>query len=52
VQGLYERIVTEGYVEDEGDVGVIAGLAEDLRDVLLEHLVSEDPKTVIQMFGR
>ena len=39
-EGLYERVTTEGYVEGEGDVAAVSGLAEDLRGVLLEYWVS------------
>jgi hypothetical protein len=52
VQRFYGRIVAEGYVEDEGDIAAISGLAEDLRDVLLEHWVSVNPKLLVQTFGR
>jgi hypothetical protein len=52
VKGLYERIVAEGDVEDKGNITVVSGLAEDLQDMLLEHLVSASPKTPIQTFGR
>lgn len=31
-------------MEDEGDIAAVSGLAEDLRDVLLEHWVSVNPK--------
>ena len=30
----------EGYVEDEGDAAAVSGLAEELRDILLEYWVS------------
>jgi hypothetical protein len=47
VQRLYGRIVAEGYVEGEGDLAAISGLAEDLRDVLLEHWVSVNPELLV-----
>jgi len=37
---LHSRIVTEGYVELEADVLAVSGLAEDVRDVVLEYQVS------------
>jgi hypothetical protein len=52
VQKLYGRIVTEGYVENEGDLAAISGLAEDLRDVLLEHWVSVNPESLVHTFDR
>jgi hypothetical protein len=52
VQRLYGSIVTEGYVEGEGDLAAISGLAEDLRDVLLEHWVSVNPELLVQTFDR
>lgn len=39
-KGLYERVTTEGYAENEADIVAVSGLAEDLRDVLLEYWVS------------
>jgi hypothetical protein len=44
-KGLYERIATEGYVQNEGDVAAVSGLAEDLRDALFEYRVSINPKS-------
>ena len=40
VKELHGRVTVEGYVENEGDVVVTSGLAEDIRDVLLEYRVS------------
>ena len=37
---LYKHIAVDGHTEDEGDVAAVSGLAEDLRDVLLEYWVS------------
>jgi len=37
---LHDRIAAEGYVEHEGDITAASGLAEDLRDILLEYWVS------------
>jgi hypothetical protein len=51
-KGLYERITTEGYVEDEGDIVAVSGLAEDLRDVLLEYWVSVNPEKLIRLLCR
>jgi hypothetical protein len=47
VQRLYGRIVAERYVENEGDLAAISGLAEDLRDVLVEHWVSLNPELLV-----
>jgi hypothetical protein len=52
VQRLYGRIVTEGYVEEQGDLAAISGLAEDLRDVLIEHWVSLNSESLVQTFDR
>jgi hypothetical protein len=52
VRRLYKRIVAEGYVENEGDLAAISGLAEDLRDVLLEHWVSLNSELLVQTLGR
>jgi hypothetical protein len=43
--------MTEGYVEDQGDLAAISGLAEDLRDVLLEHWVSINSELLVKTFG-
>lgn len=43
-KALYERTVAEGYVELEADVLAVSGLAEDLRDVVLEYQVSNTPE--------
>jgi len=42
-KSLYERMVTEGYVELEADALAVSGLAEDVRDVVLEYQVSNVP---------
>jgi hypothetical protein len=39
-------------VENQGDLAAISGLAEDLRDALLEHWVSIIPESLVQTFGR
>jgi len=39
-KALYERTVTEGYVQLEADVLAVSGLAEDIRDAVLEYQVS------------
>jgi len=43
-RALYERVVTEGYTEHEGDTTAVSGLAEDLRDALLWYGVSVTQK--------
>jgi hypothetical protein len=46
--GLYQRVTAEGYVEEEVDIVVVSGLAEDLRDILLEYQVSiQEPIQVL-----
>jgi hypothetical protein len=37
---LQKRIGAEGYVQNEGDIAAVSGLAEDLRDALLDYRVS------------
>lgn len=49
-KGLYDRVTAEGYKEGEGDVVTVSGLAEDLRDVLLEYWVGIQKKAVT-IFG-
>ena len=44
VKALHECVTTEGYVEREVDVLTVSGLAEDLRDVVLEYQVSSAPE--------
>lgn len=39
-KGIYEHITREEYVENAKDVLAVSGLAEDLRNVLLEYWVS------------
>jgi len=36
---LYNRINTEGYKESQDDIQVASGIAEDIRDALLEYQV-------------
>jgi len=36
---LYDRINTEGYEESQDDVQAASGIAEDIRDALLDHQV-------------
>ena len=36
---LYKRINTEGYEESQDDVQAASGIAEDIRDALLDHQV-------------
>ena len=37
---LYNRISVEGYQECQGDILVVSGMAEDIRDALLEYQVN------------
>ena len=37
---IHERVTVEGRIEDEGVIAAVSGLAEDIRDILLEYLVS------------
>jgi hypothetical protein len=46
-KGLHERIATEGYVQNEGDIAAVSGLAEDLQDGLIEYRVSIDPEVLM-----
>ena len=39
---LYNRINTEGYKESQDDVEVVSGIAEDIRDALLDYQVCSD----------
>ena len=39
--------MTEGYVEREVDVLAVSGLAEDLRDIILEYQVGSAPQKLI-----
>ena len=36
---LYNRITTEGYKESQDDIQIASGIAEDIRDALLEYQV-------------
>ena len=36
---LYHRITAEGYKESQDDVQAVSGIAEDIRDALLDHQV-------------
>jgi len=36
---LHNRINTEGYEESQDDVQAVSGIAEDIRDALLDHQV-------------
>ena len=48
---LYNRINTEGYKESRDDIEVVSGIAEDIRDALLDYQVCSDRPyaTVIQL---
>ena len=37
---LYNRISIDGYQECQGDILAVSGMAEDVRDVLLEYQVN------------
>ena len=37
---LYHRFNVEGYQECQGDILTVSGMAEDIRDALLEYQVS------------
>ena len=37
---LYNCISVEGYQECQGDILAVSGMAEDIRDALLEYQVS------------
>ena len=39
---LYNRINAQGYKECEDDIQAASGIAEDIRDALLEHQVSDN----------
>jgi len=39
---LYSRISTQGYKECEDDIQAASGMAEDIRDALLEYQVSDN----------
>ena len=39
---LYNRINAQGYKESEDDIQAASGIAEDIRDALLEYQVSDN----------
>ena len=39
---LYNRINTEGYKESQDDIQAVSGIAEDIRDALLDYQVCSD----------
>ena len=39
---LYNRINTEGYQESEDDIQAVSGIAEDIRDALLDYQVCDN----------
>ena len=55
---LYNRMNTEGYKESQDDIQAVAGIAEDIRDALLDYQVCGDESyaTGVQLklrhFGR
>jgi len=36
---LYNRVSAQGYEECQGDILAVSGMAEDIRDALLEYQV-------------
>ena len=36
---LYHRVTAEGYKESQDDIQAVSGIAEDIRDALLDHQV-------------
>ena len=36
---LYNRVSVDGYEECQGDILAVSGMAEDIRDALLEYQV-------------
>ena len=39
---LYNRITTKGYKESQDDIQIASGIAEDIRDALLEYQVGSN----------
>ena len=39
---LYNRINTEGYEESQDDIQAVSGIAEDIRDAILDYQVCSD----------
>ena len=39
---LYNRISAQGYEECQDDILTVSGMAEDIRDALLEYQVSSE----------
>ena len=39
---LYIRMNTEGYKESQNDIQAVSGIAEDIRDALLDYQVCSD----------
>ena len=39
---LYTRINTEGYEESQDDIQTVSGIAEDIRDALLDYQVCKN----------
>jgi len=39
---LYHRINTEGYEESQDDIQAVSGIADDIRDALLDYQVCND----------
>ena len=48
---LYDRINAEDYEESQDDIEVVSGIAEDIRDALLDYQVCRDRQypTVVQL---
>ncbi|KAF9784529.1 hypothetical protein BJ322DRAFT_851232 [Thelephora terrestris] len=49
--GLYQRVTAEGYVEEEGDIVAVSGVAEDLRSVLLGYQMTQQQAIYDQNCG-
>ena len=41
-KALYDRISSQGHMEYQDDVLAVSGIAEDIRDVLLDYQVGGD----------
>ena len=46
---LYNRISVEGYQECKDDILAVSGMAEDIRDALLEYQVNNSKFHVVVM---
>jgi len=46
---VYDRISTEGYKESQDDIQAVSGIAEDIRDALLDYQVCSDKAYTARM---